>query len=488
VIEPGSFDRPGSLDGSGPYDDSSPLAGRPPSPSRPRSRRRRLLSWLAGLLALALAATAVLVALHLRASGSGAAPQPSPPVVTATATTPAPTTADPDQVRLAALDALLADRSRAVLEHDSARWMATVDPGAATFGKRQQAQIANLVKLPLSRWHYRVVGTDQLSTARQAALGPDAWLAEVDLTYRFGSADRADVHSTQYLTLTEHDGSWLVANDRDGRTATEIWDLGPLTVLKGKSSVVIGLSDGGPLASYVSQADSAVTRVSGIWGTDWPRRVVVLVPKTQAQMGQLLDRSSGSLGQIAAVTTGELTAAEGAPAGGADQIIVNPAGFAKLGSLGRRVVMTHEATHVAVRASTPRQVSIWLSEGFADYIGYSGLDLPRTEVAADVLGLVRRGTGPKHLPGAVDFDATQSTIGPSYSASWLACELISDRYGAAKLLAFYRAAAGATKIKALPTDATPDEATTAAFRAGLGVTEAGFTKIWLAYLTTLSRQ
>jgi hypothetical protein len=183
---------------------------------------------LAGSLALALAATAVLVGLHLRPSGSGAAPQPSPPAVTTPAptATSTPTTADPDQVRLAALDALLADRSRAVLGHDPAGWMATVDPAATTFGKRQQAQFANLVKLPLSRWRYRVVGTDQLSAARQAALGPDAWLAQVDLTYRFGSADRADVHSTQFLTLTQHDGSWLVAGDRDGRTGTEIRDLG----------------------------------------------------------------------------------------------------------------------------------------------------------------------------------------------------------------------------------------------------------------------
>jgi hypothetical protein len=205
-------------------------------------------------------------------------------------------------------------------------------------------------------------------------------------------------------------------------------------------------------------------------------------------MGRLLDRSSDSLTQIAAVTTGELTAVQGSAAGGADQIIINPAGFAKLGSLGRRVVITHEATHVAVRASTPRQVPIWLSEGFADYIGYSGLNLPRTEVADDVLGLVRRGTGPTALPDAAAFDASQSTIGPAYSSAWLACSLISDRYGQAKLLALYRAAAGATTLKGVTANTSPELATAKAFPAVLGVSQAAFTKSWLRYLTALSRQ
>ena len=463
MIEPGPLGRPGP------------------------ARRGHPFAWLAGVLALVLAVTAVVVALHLRSpadDGTGALPTP-----TATTPTPTPSPPDPEQVRLAALDRLLAVRSKAVLERDPAAWLATVDPQDSVFRKRQQAQFANLAKLPLSRWRYSVVGPGaQLSAVRQAALGPDAWIAQVDLGYRLGAADRTDVHSTEYLTLVQRSGAWLVTGDRDAKSSTEIWDLGPLTVQKGKSSVVIGLGPASALTGYVAQADAAVTRVSTIWGRAWPRRVVVLVPKTQAQMGRLLDRSSASLGQIAAVTTGELTAAQGAPAGGADQIIINPAGFAKLGSLGRRVVITHEATHVAVRASTPRQVPIWLSEGFADYVGYSGLDLPRTEVAADVLGLVRRGTGPKQLPDAADFDTTQSTIGPSYSASWLACQLISDRFGQAKLLAFYRATAGATRLKGVSATTSPEVAAGAAFRSVLAVSQAAFTKSWLSYLTKLAAE
>jgi hypothetical protein len=471
VTEPGPFDGPEL------YHDGAT--------TRPRHR----LAWIAGLLVIVmLVAVSVVVVLQHRdahpSAGPGGAATPSATPTTATAS---PTTTDPDVLRTEALEQLLSQRTAAVTGKDAADWLATVDPRQPVFRSRQAAVFANLVKLPLSRWRYTVVGPGKaLSAARQAALGPEAWVAEVDLGYRFGAADRTDVHSIESLTLVQDDGSWRVAGDSDGDTDTEIWDLGPLDVVHGKSSVVIGLGSATSLKPYAAQADAAVGRVSGIWGTRWPRQVVVLVPKSQAQMGRLLGRTSASLSQIAAVTTGELTAVVGAPAGGADQIIINPAGFAQLGSLGRRVVITHETTHVAVRASTPRQVSIWLSEGFADYIGYSSLGLPRTEVAADVLGLVRRGIGPQHLPDATDFDATKSTIGPSYSASWLACELISDRYGPAKLIALYRAAAGATPAARVSAQQSPDAATSAAFKAVLGVSEAAFTKTWLSYLRQLS--
>jgi hypothetical protein len=452
---------------------------------------RRPLALMGGLLAVVVIAALVAIGLHLNGSGDGNGPPPGSLVTSSAGQTPTgtPTTEDPDAARVAALSQLLDARERAVLEHDQANWLATVDSGEPAFRAAQQAVFANLAKLPLSRWHYTYSAPGpSLSAERQAALGADAWVADVHLGYRLGSADRTDVLSSESLTLVDRSGSWFVAGDSDGTTNTEIWDLGPLTVLSGNHSVVVGIGSAASLKGYVAQADSAVGRVSGIWGSNWPQRVVVLVPKSQAQMAQLLGRSSASLAQIAAVTTGELTAGGGRPAGGADQIIVNPAGFAQLDALGKRVVITHETTHVAVRASTPRAVSIWLSEGFADYIGFSGLGLPRTDVAADVLGEVRRGTGPTHLPDETDFDATSTTVGPSYSASWLACELIADRYGQARLIELYRAAAGAVAVTGVTATQSPDAATEAAFRNVLGVSESAFTTSWLGYLTTLSRQ
>jgi hypothetical protein len=440
---------------------------------------------------VALVVGAVAIALHLNGSAGGASPAGGSigPQVATPGDSGASAGSDPGGAREAALAQLLQSREQAVLGHDAAAWLATVDPTQTAFRAAQQAVFANLVKLPLTRWHYTYSGPGPvLADNRQSALGVDAWVADVDLGYRLGPADRTDVQTVESLTVVHRAHGWLIAGDTDGANDTQIWDLGPLTVQSGQHSVVVGLGSATSLKGYVAQADSAVVRVSAIWGSSWPQRVVVLVPKTQAQMGELLGRSSASLAQIAAVTTGELTAVTGRPAGGADQIIVNPAGFAQLDALGKRVVITHETTHVAVRASTPRAVSIWLSEGFADYVGFSALGLARADVASDVLGQVRRGIGPTHLPDQADFDPSRTTVGPSYSASWLACELIADRYGQARLIRLYRAAAGAAPADGVSPADSPDAATSAAFDAVLGVSQKAFTKTWLRYLQTLARQ
>ena len=479
---------PGFSSGSG-AEGSPPDWDPPPTQAHRRDPRRGRRALLLSLVVVLLVAGAGVIWYAARSGSSTGASAPSTPGPPGTSTATPSASPDAQQLREVALRSLLQVREQAVLRHDGTAWLSTVDAGQPTFRAAQQAEFANLVKLPITRWTYTYDGPGpQLSSARRSALGADAWVADVGLGYRFGAADRSDVHSTEALTLTRAGGRWMVAGNTDGATDTEVWDLAPLTVVDGRRSVVIGVGAASALRPFAAQADAAVGRVSQIWRSAWPRRVVVLVPRTQAQMARLLGRPSASLSQIAAVTTGELTAAAGEPAGGADQIIVNPSGFAKLSSLGRRVVITHETTHVAVRASTPHAVSIWLSEGFADFVGFSGLGLPRTQVAADVLGEVRRGIGPKHLPVESDFDASQTTIGPSYSASWLACELIADRYGQAKLVALYRAASGAVTTPGVTASQSPDEATSAAFDAVLGVSEPSFTKTWLRYLTTLSRQ
>ena len=39
---------------------------------------------------------------------------------------------------------------------------------------------------------------------------------------------------------------------------------------------------------------------------------------------------------------------------------------------GKQVVLTHETTHVATRADTTAATPLWLSEGYADWVGYRG--------------------------------------------------------------------------------------------------------------------
>jgi hypothetical protein len=196
----------------------------------------------------------------------------------------------------------------------------------------------------------------------------------------------------------------------------------------------------------------------------------------------LLRTGDKGLDQVAAFTQGVTQPGQRAEA---DRVVVNPKAFTALRSVGRRVIITHELTHVAVRSSTTGSVPIWLNEGMADYVGLSGLDLPRQQIAKDLLILVRAGKGPTKLPTDADFDPFRTSVAPSYLGSWLAVSRLVDQHGQGKVVAFYRRVASATTDGVVQTDA--ESVAQTEFPASFGVSEAQFVKDWRRYLDTLAK-
>ncbi len=393
---------------------------------------------------------------------------------------------DDQTVRMAAAQDLLSARAVAVKTRKKSAWMATVDTPASAFRGRQSLAFDNLVKLPLGTFSY---GTAEpgptLSEARAQRVGPKAWVVKAAGTYSLAGYDRAPRSFDATYTLVQRPDGWRLADDTDtdGAAAMQMWDLPRMRVVRGESGIVIGNAPEARMRDYSATADSAVRRVTGVWGKNWNSHVVILTPSTTGEFARLLFRSSDDgLDQVAAITQGVIEPGQRAEG---DRVVINPKAFTALQPIGRRVVITHELTHVAARSSTTRQVPIWLSEGMADFVGYSGLDLPRARVAADLLVLVRQGKGPKALPTEADFDPAKSKIAPFYSASWLAVSHLIDIYGQAKVVGFYRSIAGGLAVKqAVGLD--PSAIAAQAFPKSFGVTQAQFVTGWEHYLTNLA--
>lgn len=462
-------------------DTGEPGAALPRSPAAERGSAAA--TWVLAVLlvaVVAVGATLVRVSLGDRETAPPRAAAPSPSTSEAQRPTP-----DPVAEREAAVETLLDRRAAALLARDPIGWMAVVDPTSVDFAARQAAVLANLAAVPVASWEYEFAGAGvPLDAERQQALGADAWVARVILAYRLADADSADVRRELHYTLVRRDGRWLLADDSDGPSSPDVWDLGPVQVVRGARSLVLGTGDAASLQAYADQTDVSAVRVDDVWGLMWPRVVVVVVPRDQTEMARLLQREDQTgLEQIAAVTTGEVGLASG---GSADRIIVNPAGFDRLDDVSRGVVLTHEITHVATRATGDLDVTIWLSEGFADYVAYAGTELPRRSVAADVLDLVRAGAGPTALPDAAAFDPVNGDIAPAYSGAWLAAELVARTYGQEALVAFYRAVTGES-LGGLDGEA-PSQAARVdeAFRSVLGTEQAAFVVQWQAYLVELA--
>jgi hypothetical protein len=358
-------------------------------------------------------------------------------------------------------------RAAAVLRRDESAYRGTEAPTSGRCGRLAtgMAEFENLRGLPLASWSYRLTRFHRSGNRATA---------EAELRYRIPGYDRGPARAARALTLTRHDGSWYVAcEEPEGKTAEQMWEQGAVRAVRGEHSLVLGVGQSAAtLRGYAELADRAVPAVTEAWGDDWAGRIVVLVPESLEEMAGLLGAPASGYRGIAAVTTGEAGGARKAPA---DRVILNPEAYGVLSALGRQVVLSHETTHVATRADTAAATPLWLSEGYADWVGYQGTGRTAAQVAPELQRAVRGGRAPNRLPDDADFgfDGDATRLAQAYQSGWLACRMIADRWGRTRLNEFYRAVGDHDQRAG---------AVESALRDVLGTTPEAFTEHWRYYL------
>lgn len=411
------------------------------------ARRRRLVVVLAALIVLELFGGAAALQRGYQpkggsASSAGATSSPSPRIDArptapgsggAVASTPA-----------AAARVLLARRADAVLHHDRAAFLSTVDPGQPALRTTQGRLFDSLAKVPLSAWSYRLDPSSGLSVtgARLARYHGEVWAAEADLSYALRGGDPTPTDRPQYLTFVRRGRSWYYASEDDfaaeGKPSWRgIWDYGPVVVARTPDSLVLAHPAHAHQAAALAQdVQQAIPEVNAVWGTGWARRVVTLLPDSVDEMTRLIGGNL-DLAHIAAVATADYTDPDSGVVRG-QRVVVNPTTLATLGTVAGQVVLRHEITHVATRAETGAATPTWLAEGFADYVGYRNSGVPVHLAARDLRAEVRAGTLPLTLPAYKDFSGANPRLSAVYQESWMACRLIARDAGEAGLVRFYR--------------------------------------------------
>ena len=386
-----------------------------------------------------------------------------------------------DARRITALHDLLARRAAAVLHHDRAAFLATVDPAQPRFVAEQKREYAAIAVVPLASWSYDLnAAIGQPPVPRLARYGAPTWAPlHFTLDYAIRGFDVSPTSLRQFPTFVQRPQGWFVASFSDftashQRSDVDIWNFGAVRTATAPGVLVLGHPTSlGLMREVAQQAADAIPRVSAVWGRDWPRRVVVLLPSSQHELAQIID-DSGDLSQIAAVASAEVQDCPGPPNPVGYRVAINPRNWGKLSPLGRRVVLTHEMTHVATRAVTGSCTPTWLVEGFADYVGYLGTGVPMTVVAQELATDVRAGRVPKHLPLDSDFDGDNKQLAQAYEGAWMAAHMVVDRWGQRMLVRLYREV-GSSKDD-------PDKAMSAAIRKLLHMSYGRFVSDWRAYL------
>jgi hypothetical protein len=379
-------------------------------------------------------------------------------------------TADAEDVRADAASGL-AERLAPLLEHGTRRQVTRL---AAPGDRRAAAELATL------RDNVRAVGitglsmryvddkADAPSAGQERDLGKGAFVAEVQMAWRVGGFDRHDSRMEVPLVLRAQGAraDFVTARGLSGN-ASPLWMVDRVHVARTARSLVVSARRAG-LATFSHLADEAVSDVRKVLPR-WRGRLVVEVPDSQRSLTRVLGSQAGSYTEIAAVTTSvDGTLSPDTPV----HIFVNPQVFDPLGDRGSQIVMSHEATHVAVGAAFS-SMPTWLLEGFADYVALAHANIPVSVAASQILGRVRKKGPPAQLPGPDQFSSRNQALGSTYEAAWLACRLLGRRYGEHRLIEFYRASDRASS-------------TTGPFRSVLGTDQSAFTRAWRSDLTRLA--
>src|SRR5947208_9565586 len=204
-----------------------------------------------------------------------------------------------DARRISALNDLLKRRAAAVLHHDRAAFLATVDPEQPKFLAEQRREYAAISVVPLASWSYDLnASVPEVSVPRLARYAAPTWAPlHFTLDYAIRGFDASPTSLRQFPTFVQRPQGWFVASFSDfasssQRSDVDIWNFGGVRTARAPGVLVLGHPASlGLMREIADEAAAAIPRVSAVWGKDWPRRVVVLVPSSQHELSQIIDDS-----------------------------------------------------------------------------------------------------------------------------------------------------------------------------------------------------
>ncbi len=398
----------------------------------PQAPRRRPRGWLIALVVVGLALALVAAVLSLQS------PDAAPSRV---ASSVAPRLRANDPVRQ--VQHVLALRAQAIVHHNRAGFLASVDSRRTSFYRAQAVLFDRMATAPFSGFAYQLDSPANLATARirQRYAPAPVYLPEIQASYHFRGQDASPVLARFYYTFVWTGSAWRIAAQDELRplvqSDAEIWDAGTLqTVATSRTLVVFHPGDSALANRLRGAAEQGYAQVAASWSGSWEHKVVILVPHDQAEAERLV--GARDLGQVAAVAASSIESGAFQRVLG-NRIVVNSTNVRRYDQLNLQVVMTHEMTHVATR-TIGQGVPLFIVEGFADFTALRPIGQPLAFTRPALASAVKAGRFDGTLPSDADLRGANASV--AYDASSSFCLWVATTFGEPRLQALYRAFRG----------------------------------------------
>lgn len=364
---------------------------------------------------------------------------------------PAPVANPYEDGRRAGAQAVLDEWARAVRSGDTAALPGLFDPAAAPgFLEAEIRRAGNASQVPFSEFGYDIGLDPEVPVSSDVADefgASDVWAPTVYLRYAIAGADAQPTRKPVALVLARRGDEWKLVSDSgvpgsDRETWRGPWDFGPVIArvvngAEGRSSIVLGHPQQSAMVDRLAgDLGEAVAHVTDVWGQDWSRRAVVMVAGSQEEFASLVG-TAHSGADIAAVSVSDAVDQRSRTASG-QRIVFSPEAADRLTDLTRVSVLRHELTHIAARAVTADGSPLWILEGYADYVGYRGIEATFGALAPTLTAAVAQNGPPTALPTNADFGAGGDTARRAYESSWSVAAFVASEYGEDRLDSLYR--------------------------------------------------
>jgi hypothetical protein len=344
-----------------------------------------------------------------------------------------------------AIDDVLARHGDAVRRKNVDEWMADVDPSDPAFVKRQRQEFENLTKMPFAELAFERA---DVSAAKTAAYLPtplfDRYHAAVKVVgvtvrHRIEGVDSKAVATPWLAVFGYVHGKWVIGGDGVGKdmptgAAGQPWDAsGAISVVRNDRVVAVltaGESGGGQ--KLLELAETGLRQVAEVRPSGWDGKVLLTAVNDKQIFDTYFAESQDRTAQVAAIAVpyyGSVAEWSSGPVYATTRVVFNPTELSAP-SIELQHDLTHEFTHAAMGPVTGPHTPRWVVEGFAEYVAYKDGRYNAAGIKAALGGMV---------VGNFPDDKQFYEEPRNYIAGWLACRMIAETYGQAKLIAFYEA-------------------------------------------------